>query len=83
MSDAPAPGLPTRAEYRKWLEEEGGRLKQKRNSWGGYIELVSPDGSRSVCEAGIERPEERLTASALRLLDFRLGVQSPWAEDSS
>lgn len=83
MTEASVTELPTRAEYRKWLVAEGGQFRQHHNDWGGYTELISPDGAGSVCELGIEQPGERLTASALRLLDARLGVQSPWAENSS
>lgn len=75
----PAPPLPTWGEYCEWLVTAGGRVREKRNDWGGYRELVAPDGSGSVCKPGDMSSQESLTLRSLRLLDIRLGVSSPWA----
>ena len=77
MAPYPFQHFPTFVEYCGWLRGKGGKTSKGDNRWGRFTVLVSPDGQRTVTEAGTG-DDEVLTPTTVERLDTRLGLKSPW-----
>lgn len=77
MAPYPFQPCPAFIQYCEWLRREGGKTLKGNNHWDRFTVLVSPDGQRTLTEAGT-RDDEVLTPTTVERLDIRLGIESPW-----
>ena len=71
------PPGPAFDDYCKWLTEKGGSVQHRRNRWGGYAVLHSPDGTLCVV-IPMTAIDGMLVSQMIEYLDTRLGLVSPW-----
>ena len=69
--------FPSLDEFCQWVRDKGGDVSHMENEWGRYTRFVSPDGENHAIIMELD-PDECIGPHAIRNLEARLKMTSPW-----